>query len=63
VRGAVVRELRLRPSATLRTLAARTGFDGERVRRAVEELHREGLVTAGQAALRGRPAGRVRLAG
>lgn len=61
VRGAVVRHLRRTTSATLRSIATLTGFDRERVRHAVGELHREGLVVAGPAAIDGRTAGRVRL--
>jgi A/G-specific adenine glycosylase len=61
VRGAVVRFLRRTSPATIGSIAARTGFDRGRVRDAVRELHREGLVVAGPAALDGRPSGRVRL--
>lgn len=63
VRGAVVRALRRRPSLTLEALALETGHPSARVERAVRELADEGIVQAGPAALAGRGAGRVRLAG
>jgi A/G-specific adenine glycosylase len=63
LRGAIVRVLRERRSATLGALAAATGFAPERVVEAVGALHREGLVAAGQGALAGRSKGRIRLAG
>jgi A/G-specific adenine glycosylase len=63
VRGGVVRVLRDRPAATVGAIALDIGADAERVLAAVRDLHREGLVHAGPAALAGRPTGRVRLAG
>lgn len=63
VRGAVVRALVGRRSATLRTLADETGFPAGRVRDVFGGLVRDGLVDAGPGALAGRAAGRVRLAG
>jgi A/G-specific adenine glycosylase len=63
VRGAVVRVLRERPAATIGAMAADIGAEAERVLAAVLELHREGIVHAGPAALAGHPGGRVRLAG
>jgi A/G-specific adenine glycosylase len=62
LRGAIVRLLAERP-ATIATIATRTGVADERVRDAVVSLHRDGLVDAGPAALRGRPAGRVAMSG
>ncbi len=62
LRGAVVRVLRERSSATLRSIADETGFELDRVREGVRALHREGILAAGAGALRGRPAGRARLA-
>jgi A/G-specific adenine glycosylase len=44
VRGAVVRQLRTRPSATVAELAADAGVDVERLRSAVEHLTADGLV-------------------
>ena len=61
VRGAVVRVLRDESPCTLEALARRTGHPPDRVAGAVAALHREGLVEAGPAALRGRPRGSVRL--
>jgi A/G-specific adenine glycosylase len=61
VRGAVIRTLRGRTSSTLGTVSREVGFDLARVASAVRDLHREGLLVAGNAALEGRPAGRVRL--
>ena len=61
VRGAVLRVLRDRDSATLRTLTRRSGYPPDRVMAAVAALASEGLVAAGPRALAGRPAGRVRL--
>ena len=63
VRGAIVRVLRDRSPATIGRLTTRTGFEPERVRDAVRDLHREGLILAGASALAGRAAGRVRLPG
>ncbi|MGH2723772.1 MAG: A/G-specific adenine glycosylase [Actinomycetota bacterium] len=62
VRGAVVRDLRGRPSASLASLAAAAGVPLERVAAAVAALHADGVVDAGPAALAGRSSGRVRLA-
>ncbi|MGH2571921.1 MAG: A/G-specific adenine glycosylase [Actinomycetota bacterium] len=61
LRGAVIRILRTTPSATIGALALAAGEPPERVSGAVRALAAEGLVTAGPAALAGRPAGRVRL--
>ena len=61
VRGDVVRALRLRSPASLRSLAAATGHTRGRVREAVRALHRDGVVTAGPGALEGRPRGIVSL--
>ena len=62
LRGAIVRLLRSRPSATLSSLAGRTGRPLHDVAAAVRALDRDGLVRAGPAALAGRPSGRLRLA-
>ncbi len=62
VRGRVVKVLRARTRAALRTLAREAGEPLERVARAVAALSAEGLVDAGPAALAGRPGGMVRLA-
>ena len=62
VRGAVVRVLRDRPRSSVKRLADETGHPPARVAQAVVALHREGLVAAGPAALRGDPRGSVRLA-
>jgi A/G-specific adenine glycosylase len=62
VRGAVVRALRACSPASVRRLASETGFDHRRVGGALRSLVDDGLVRAGEAALRGRPAGRARLA-
>ncbi len=61
LRGAVIRVLRHRSPVTLGSLAREVDPEGERVRRVVAALAREGLVAAGPAAVRGRPGGRVRL--
>jgi A/G-specific adenine glycosylase len=61
VRGAVVRVLRHEPRSTIGAIARRTGHPAEHVAEAVAALHKEGLVEAGPAALRGDPRGRVRL--
>ena len=53
VRGAVVRVLRDRPRCSLRMLTEVTGHPPTRVAEAVVALHREGLIAAGPAALRG----------
>ena len=63
VRGAIVRVLRDRSPVTIGGLITRTGFEPERVRNAVRDLHREGLILAGTSALAGRAVGRVRLPG
>jgi len=60
-RGAVVKALRLRSSVHVGGLVAGTGMDRARVVAAIAGLHRDGVVTAGPAALAGRPGGRVRL--
>ena len=44
VRGAVVRALRDRPSATIAALAEITGLDAERVAEAVRRMTDEGLL-------------------
>jgi A/G-specific adenine glycosylase len=62
-RGAIVRVLRDGSPATMATLARRAALEPSRVAHAVRDLHREGLVVAGAAALAGRTAGRVRLPG
>jgi A/G-specific adenine glycosylase len=62
VRGALIRELRLRPEASVGALARATGQPVERVAGAVATLATDGLVDAGPAALAGRRRGRVRLA-
>lgn len=59
VRGKVLRVLRDRGGASLGGL--RTSVDDDRVGEAVRSLVADGLVTAGPAALAGRPGGRVRL--
>ena len=61
VRGTVVHHLRGQASATIAALSSTTGVAPDRIARAVAELHRDGVVDAGPAALRGRPGGRVRL--
>jgi A/G-specific adenine glycosylase len=62
LRGAIVRHLRSRPSATLSAIATRSGRPLADVAAAVRALDRDGLVRAGPAALAGRPSGRLRLA-
>jgi A/G-specific adenine glycosylase len=62
VRGAVVRALRAHESLTIGGLAAETGFAEDRVLPSVSALAREGIVSAGPAAIAGSPRGRVRLA-
>jgi A/G-specific adenine glycosylase len=61
LRGAIVRELRRRGSATISALSASSGFTDERVADAVVALEREGLVRAGPSARAGAPLGRVTL--
>jgi A/G-specific adenine glycosylase len=61
LRGAVVRTLRGRGSASISALVRELGEPVERVHSAVESLAADGLVRAGPAALAGRPRGRVRL--
>jgi A/G-specific adenine glycosylase len=63
VRGGVVRVLRDRPEVTVGGIALDIGAEPDRVLAAVLDLHREGIVHAGPAALAGRTTGRVRLAG
>jgi A/G-specific adenine glycosylase len=63
VRGAVIRELRDGPSASVAALARELGESVDRVGDAVRALARDGLVEASPAALGGHPRGRVRLAG
>jgi A/G-specific adenine glycosylase len=63
IRGGIVGVLRVRPSASLRQLADGLSQPLERVAEAIVSLDREGLVTAGPAALAGNPRGRVRLPG
>jgi A/G-specific adenine glycosylase len=63
VRGAVVAVLRDRAWATTGALARRTGFEADRVLDAIRGLARDGILSAGPAALEGRAAGRVRLRG
>jgi A/G-specific adenine glycosylase len=62
VRGGVVRVLRAQPGATLDSMAREFGEPIERVAAAVAALAADGVVSAGRAALAGRPGGRVRLA-
>jgi A/G-specific adenine glycosylase len=62
VRGAIVRALRERSPSSVGVIASTTGLDLARVAAAIEDLHREGLIAAGIAALQGRPRGLVRLA-
>jgi A/G-specific adenine glycosylase len=63
VRGAIVRSLRARDPMTVGGLIAETGFSVERIVPSIAALAREGIVSAGTAALAGSPRGRVRLAG
>ena len=60
-RGAVVRVLRVHLALTVGAITERTGLSAERVRAAIASLESDRLVTAGPAALAGRPRGRVRL--
>ncbi len=62
VRGAIVRVLRSRESLSLGRLVAETGFAADRVGQAVATLARDGIVSAGPAAIAGSARGRVRLA-
>jgi A/G-specific adenine glycosylase len=61
LRGAIVRELRRRGSATIASLSTASGFERERVVLAVVALERDGLVRAGPSAVAGDPLGRVTL--
>jgi A/G-specific adenine glycosylase len=61
VRGALIRTLRDRPSASVGALARDSGESVDRVAEAVRALARDGLVEASPAALAGRSRGRVRL--
>ncbi|HEX9693655.1 MAG TPA: A/G-specific adenine glycosylase [Actinomycetota bacterium] len=63
LRGAVVRTLIDRESASLADLSGETGVPLERVGEAVSVLAADGLLVAGPAARAGRPGGRVRLPG
>lgn len=62
VRGAVIRALQDRPSASMAALAKASDESIDRVAEAVGALERDGLVEASPAALNGQPRGRVRLA-
>jgi A/G-specific adenine glycosylase len=61
LRGRIVQVLREERAATIAALAAATGASLLRLTSAVGALAGEGLLHAGPAALRGTPAGRVRL--
>jgi A/G-specific adenine glycosylase len=61
VRGAIMRTLRNRSSASVGTLAKQIGEPADRVAEAITGLSRDGLVEASPAALLGRLRGRVRL--
>jgi A/G-specific adenine glycosylase len=61
LRGAIVRILRERPSASIAVLSAATSQPAARVVSAVAALEADGLVGAGSAAREGRSRGRVRL--
>jgi A/G-specific adenine glycosylase len=61
VRGAVVRALRGRSSASIGLLARQTGQSADRVTEAVRALAADGLVEASAAAMAGGLGGRVRL--
>jgi A/G-specific adenine glycosylase len=63
LRGTIVRTLRERPAASIAGLAAATSQPAARVVVAVAGLEADGLVSAGPAARRGSPRGRVRLRG
>ncbi|MEO8476350.1 MAG: A/G-specific adenine glycosylase [Actinomycetota bacterium] len=58
-RGAVVAALRHRSPSTLGAIERAVDRPADRVREAVVALHRDGVVEASEAALRGRPQGRV----
>ncbi len=60
VRGAVVAALRQRSPSTLGAIERAVDRPADHVREAVAALHRDGVVEASEAALRGRPRGRVR---
>ena len=62
VRGRVVVGLSDGGARSISSLASTLGAPRDRVVRAVRALERDGLVSAGQGALAGAPAGRVRLA-
>jgi len=62
LRGAVIAELRTRPSARLDTLSRIARSSLERTAEAVRSLARDGLLQADPAAISVLPAGRVRLA-
>ena len=61
VRGAVVRTLRNVASASVAAIVDETAEPRDRVVLAIRALAADGVVSAGPAALAGRPAGRVRL--
>jgi DNA-binding transcriptional ArsR family regulator len=61
VRGAIVRALRDRSSASVGDLARETGETRERVAEAIRSLAGDGVVDAWPAALAGRPRGRIEL--
>jgi A/G-specific adenine glycosylase len=61
LRGAVVRLLRDRPSASMSWLSRATSQPLASILDVVAALAADGVVSAGPAALRGRPSGRVRL--
>jgi A/G-specific adenine glycosylase len=61
LRGAIVRELRARDSASVAWLVAATGDSPSNVSRAIAALARDGLIDAEAAATRGARSGRVRL--
>jgi A/G-specific adenine glycosylase len=61
VRGAIIRTLRDRSSASLGMLVRQTGEPAERVAEAVRTLAGDRLLEASVAAMAGRPRGRVRL--
>ena len=63
VRGAVVRVLRERATASMAMLIRETGNPAHMVAEAVGTLARDGLVEASAAAIGGRPGARVRLPG
>jgi len=60
-RGAVIRVLRAEGSATVGAIAGTTSLPLQRVIDAVRALAADGMVSAGAAALAGRPRGRLRL--